>query len=318
MDDVGRLIQHAGARDPVDTARMENARTRVAAHWEAVVEERRSGKRVTRFRLLGIAASIIAVVGVSFALFQSTYMTQVTMMAQIDKIVGGVVVAGRPAIIGSEIGEDTLIETGADGLIALKLAGGQSLRIDKSSQLVVHAPNRLSLQSGGVYIDTFGAAESLPILVSTPMGTAQDVGTQFQVRFVDSVLVIGVRDGLVEVAPDGQQNLSVNKGRYVELGPAGEKKDGQLERDDPSWVWVESITPEFDIEGASLKDYLAWYANERGFSLKWANGSEDKAASTTLSGPITGASLSEGFEYVRRIAPFEWSIHGEELWIELL
>ena len=319
MDDVGRLIHHAGAREDVAADRMENARKNVATHWESVVEDRKINKRAARYRYVAIAASIVAVVGLSFVFLQSTNAPPVPHLAQVERVLGDVVVAGRRATTGTEIGEGTVIETGSAGRIAIRLAGGQSLRLDQDSRLVVHAPDRVTLDTGGVYIDTADASGLVPVLVSTPLGTAWDVGTQFQVRFTNSLLIVSVRDGLVEVAPHGQDSLSVNRGRYLELGQFGQTKEREIEFDDSSWDWVETVVPAFDIEGASLRDFLMWYANERGVSLFWDDrASETKAANAMLTGSVSGATLNEGLEIVRRIAPFEYRIEGEELWVKVI
>lgn len=318
MDDVGRLIQHAGAREDVAADRMENAHNNVAAHWESVVEDRQINKRAARHRYVAIAASIVAVVGLSIVFLQSTNAPPVPHLAQVERVLGDVVVAGLRATTHSEIGAGTVIETDSASRIAIRLAGGQSLRLDEDSRLVVHAPDRVTLDAGGVYIDTANAGGLLPVLVSTPLGTAWDVGTQFQVRLTNSLLIVGVRDGIVEVTPQGQASLSVNKGRYLELGQFGQKKERDIELDDSSWDWVETVVPEFVIEGTSLKDFLVWYANERGVSLLWDDrASETKAANAMLTGSVSGATLGEGLEIVRRIAPFEYRIDGEELWVKV-
>lgn len=318
MDDVGRLIRHAGAREAIDAERMENARKRVANHWEGVVADQRKVTRTPRLRLVAIAASLVAVVGLASVVLQQNSPIAVTALAHVERTLGSVDIAGQAASGGLEIGEDTLIETGTNGRIAVRMAGGQSLRLDHSSTLVVHSPSRVSLQSGGVYIDTADAGGTLPVLVSTPLGTAQDIGTQFQVRFIDSMLVVGVRDGLVEVDAQGQDRLSVDKGRYVELGQAGQKSEREISFDDPSWDWVETVAPDFEIEGATLESYLDWYANERGMTLNWEdNSSESKAANAKLTGSIAGATLDEGLAIVQRIAPFQYRVDGEALWVKV-
>lgn len=318
MDDVGRLIHNAGARESVDADRMERARERVAAHWENVVSERKAATAAGRLRLFAIAASVVAVIGLSMFALQTSYLPQSADIARIDRILGEVSVAELAALSGGAIEEETVIETGANGRIALRMAGGQSLRIDTSSRLVVHTSNHISLDQGAVYIDTEFASNPSPILVSTPMGTAQDVGTQFQVRLAGSMLLVGVRDGLVEVAPQGQQNVSVNKGRFLELALSGDQAEGAIKSDDPRWDWVETIAPEFDIEGATLKQFLAWYANEQGLDLNWQDDvSEEKAEQVVLSGSIDGANLDESLIIVRQIAPFEHRVDGDSIWVKV-
>ena len=318
MDEVGRLIRHAGARQTIDSERMEQARVRVATHWEDVVAGQKAGRRPPRLRLVAIAASVVAVVGLATVILQSGTPTPIPSLAHAERVLGEVSVAGQEAGTGAAIVADSVIETGDSGRIAIRMSGGQSLRLDHGSSLVVHTPNRVSLQAGAVYIDTADAASSLPVLVATPMGTARDIGTQFQVRLAGSMLIVGVRDGLVEVTPEGQDKVAVNKGRYFELASSGQAAEREISFDDPSWDWVETVAPMFDIEGASLNDYLRWYANERGMTLNWEDStSESKAANAVLTGSIEGATLDEGLEIVQRIAPFEYRVDGESLWVKV-
>ena len=318
MDDVGRLVHYAGAREAVDSERMELARARVAAHWDNVVAERRRGRMIARQRLLAVAASLVAAVGATFVYVQLTGTPAGIALAMVDRVIGNVAIANEPAAHDAAIEKDTLIETGNDGRIALRLAGGQSLRIDTESRLVVHSGNHVSLQQGGVYIDTEGAIDVLPVLVTTPLGTARDVGTQFQVRLSAAVLSVGVRDGMVQVATEDQQSLAVNKGRYLELASSGVKTERQVDSDDPSWDWIETIAPEFAIEGATLRQYLEWFSNERGIELNWEDGlSEQNADKIVLSGSISGETLNGGLEIVRQIAPFEYRIDGDSMWVKV-
>lgn len=318
MDDVGRLIHHVGAREAVPEERLGRARLHVRAHWEQVVAENRAAKAPSRFGMLAIAASVVVALGASFVLWNLIDTPQVVSAANVDRILGDVLIADQAATRDAEITADTLIETGRESRIALRMAGGQSLRIDTASQVVVHSPNHVSLATGAIYIDTALAASVEPILVSTPMGTAQDVGTQFQVRLTGTSLVVGVRDGMVEVAQPGQQSLAVNEGRYVELDMNGERIESLLQSDDPSWSWIETVAPEFKINGATLQQYLEWFARERGVTLVWANAeSEAKAENTTLSGSIAGISLEEGLLAVKRIAPFEYRFEGESIWVKV-
>ena len=318
MDDIGRLIQFAGARDTIDVERLEKARRRVGAHWEQVVAEQRHGGVRAQFRYVAAAASIVVAVGASFLLWRAVDVGPAIASASIDRVLGEVTVANEVATKGDVVGEDALIATGPNSRIALRMAGGQSLRVDTSSQLLVHSSNHVSLQSGGVYIDTDIASSSLPIMVSTPFGVARDVGTQFQVRLAESVLIVGVRDGVVEVAQAGQRSLSVNKDRFVELDMNGKKAERILSADDPSWDWVETVAPEFDIQGESLHRYLTWYAGQRGVELVWADdASEAKAERIELAGSIANTTLHESLLIVQKIAPFEFRIEGDTLWVRV-
>ena len=318
IDDIGRLIHHVGARETVPAERMERARHNVRSHWQQLVDEHKETRDRAYFSGRAIAASIVLVVGIALVLWGLTYTNSTVSVASVDRVLGEVSVAAVQPVPGGEIERDTVIETGVDSRIALRMSGGQSLRIDTSSQVVVHSPSHVSLTSGALYIDTLPAPGSDPIRVSTPMGTARDIGTQFQVRLTATALVVGVRDGVVEIEQTGVQNLSVGEGRYVELNVHGESAEFLLQENDPNWQWVETVMPEFSIKGVTLQQYLDWFARERGLTLRWEDEtSEAKAGAAILSGSIAGMSLEQGLVLVKRIAPFEHRISGGELWIKV-
>jgi ferric-dicitrate binding protein FerR (iron transport regulator) len=318
MDNIGRLIKLAGAREAVPPERFERVRQNVHSHWQQVVAEQRATRRPWRFKNIAVAASFILVAGATLILWNLEYKPAFEPLATVDRVLGLVQIGDEYAGKNSEISADTPIITGANGRIALRLSGGQSLRIDTSSHVIVHSPSHISLEAGAIYIDTAFSEETNPILVSTPLGSAQDIGTQFQVRLTGMALVVGVRQGLVEVSQPGQQNLSVNKGYSLELAANGESGQQPLHADDPDWAWIETVTPEFDIEGASLAEYLQWYASERGVELVWADtASESKANAAILAGSISGSSLDEGLLLVKKIAPFEHRLSTDRLWIKV-
>lgn len=318
IDHVGRLIHYAGAREELGSERMDSARERVATHWEKVVVAHKGDHSGRRLRLTSIAASIVIVAVTSLLVSQMNFSPQSIRAASIERVIGSVSIGSGAAAHGGKIEAGTIIETGSESRIALRMASGKSLRIDTSSRLLVHSSANVSLQAGAVYVDTSGVSDPQPILISTPVGTAQDIGTQFQVRLAGSSLIVGVRDGVVEIAQSDGHSLAVNEGHSVELGAAGRKTERALLINDPSWDWVETVVPVFDIQDTTLERYLVWYAQEKGFSLQWEDTvSESNARAILLSGSIADTSLSEGLQIVRQIAHFDIRIDGDSIWVKV-
>ena len=318
MDDIGRVIKLAGAREAVPAERLERVRQNVRTHWHTEVEKQQMAGRTRRFNIYAIAAGLILVAGATLTLWRIPNAPTTDALASVERVLGVVQIHEELANRNSEVGANALVRTGDDGRIALRMSGGQSLRIDTSSHVILHSPNHVTLKSGAIYIDTALVENPDPILVSTPLGTAQDIGTQFQVRVTGMMMVVGVREGLVEVSQPGQQNQSVNKGNFVELVADGQSAQHALPADHPGWDWIETVTPEFDIEGATLAQYLGWYTRERGLKLAWADAlSESRASTARLSGSIAGNSLDEGLQLVKQVAPFEHRLSGDTLWVEV-
>ncbi len=310
LDDIGRLIRLAGPREAVEPERYATAQAHVRAHWQATLAARRRDRR--RLWQTAIAAGLLVALVVPLATLLTPRPAD-AVLATVERTTGSVVVvsgddtAGAAATVGTALPPGTSIETGPRGGLALRLAGGQSLRLDRSTRLAMHAPDRLSLDVGAVYIDTVPAHRPTPIAVQTALGVARDVGTQFQVRVGPDTLVVGVRDGLVEVTrPDGAA-AAVDDGQFFTIAADGDTRRQAVPGDDERWNWVHELAPPFDIDGATLAAFLEWYAGERGLELKWTDArSASRARATVLSGSIEGMSLDEAIDVVRRIAEFDY------------
>ncbi len=318
MDAVGQLVRHAGARVPVEKNRSERVYENVRRHWQEEVIERGDKRSRRPFRSVAMAAGAALLIGTVFMFTKVMIIPKLEPLAHVERVVGELSLAGQSIGAGGVIFEETPILTGADNRMALRMGGGQSLRVNHSTNLIIHSARHLTLNSGAIYIDTAYAADSRPILVTTPVGSAQDIGTQFQVRVTRMNMVVGVRKGTVEISHAGQDGLSVEKGYVVEVDEQGENVTASQAPNDLDWDWVETVVPDFDIQDRTLEAYLEWYANERGLEISWAdNVSEQRARTTKLTGSIKGRNLDQGFELVRQIAPFEYRLSTDKIWLRI-
>lgn len=318
IDGVGRLISYAGAREGVPTETMNNARDRVAAHWKGVVAKKRDQSRRGVPLWFAVAASVTVTAGLAFLLTQFDSPEKSVVVASVDSILGDVYIEDVAIRPGDTIQEGSRIETGVGGRVSLRMANGQSLRIDRSSEMHVHSPDHVSLQSGALYVDSDGTPDYLPILVSTSIATVQDIGTQFQVRIVGSTLVVGVREGSVAIEQPGRSDLSITQGLYVELGQNARGPERQLRSDDPIWAWVEAFEPDAVAQKRTLDLFLVRYANEKGLKLQWVDSiSQARAQAIELSGSVDGATIDESLEIVHGIAEFEITTEGESLRVKI-
>lgn len=317
LDDVGRLIRFAGARESVSPERIERMRRNVHAHWQDVVRDQRRGRLGSGTWRFALAASLLLALGVSLVLPLMFESPAPLNMASVERVLGETSVAGRQTQVGAIIQPGQVIETAADGRIAVRLLGGQSLRLDHSTRLVAHTANHLALEAGAVYIDTVGPGLE-PVLVATAFGDAQDIGTQFQVRLAPGLLVVGVREGRVEVSRAQQSLPVVDSGTFLELSAAGNGNRRAVSGDDPDWRWVETVAPEFEINGATLTEFLLWYTRERGIELRWAdNASKSAADRATLIGSIKGLTLDQALDTVSRISSFEYRLEQNAMWVSV-
>ena len=308
MDDVGKLIRHAGPRASIDADRFAKAHARVQAHWETVVADQRKSRPAGFDPGIAVAASIILAIAAGFLASRYIQDAPSPDALVVNRVVGEVLVDDRVIAAGESIPVEGVITTASDSRVALQLTDGQSLRIDQDTQLVVIAESRFRLERGTAYFDSGRSTDASPVYVDTPYGVATDIGTQFQVRLLANTVEVGVREGLVALSRQGQEALTVDRGQILEVADDGGAEFRDIE-DDGMWDWVNSIAPEIDTNGMTLSDYLEWYAREKGYEIQWVDTeSRNNAMGIRLSVSIQGLTLGEGLALVQAMAPFDYEI----------
>jgi ferric-dicitrate binding protein FerR (iron transport regulator) len=314
QDDVGRLIRDAGARELVSAERFEKARARVGDHWHSVVAAERRLHRRSTLPYVAAAASVIVALAIALLNWNPASPPGTVAIATVNRVTGDVLVDGAAVSRGLSIAENSVLQSGGNGRIALELSSGQSLLMDAATRLVAGADNRFVLEQGAVYVASGFDSRTEPVTVVTHLGIASEVGTQFQVRVSQDRLLVGVREGLVELQRSSAPTVGIEFGRVFELTSGGVTQERDLAAEEDLWEWTESIAPNFDIDGATLHDYLMWYARERGVSVEWHDqASRARSRQTYLSGSIEQLSLEQGLQAVLRIAPFDYELTGKQL-----
>jgi ferric-dicitrate binding protein FerR (iron transport regulator) len=319
--DLERLLKSVGPRE-LPPAEVERAvRERLHDDWQAMLRENR--QRRNRRGAFALAASLVAATfGLWIASTQSAGPPAAvgTLAVAVGEVRersgwlsgwrvmgdGDVVVAGRT------------LETGTDGRAAIALPGGMSLRVDRDTRIALVDSSRLRLERGTLYLDSgSGQARTAQLRVETPTGTVRHVGTQYELRLLDSGVQLRVREGRVEFrSPTG----------LVEHGQSGEQlvifRDGRVQRGEapragPSWDWIADATPELDLEGMSLTRFLAWAGRELGFAVTFAPAiSEAELASVIVHGSTSGLTPAEALRAVFATTSFEATIVGDRIVVD--
>lgn len=277
---VERLLSLAGPRGQVAGARTERVRANVRSAWQRRARHRAARRRATFITTLTAAAALLF-------LFARTPVTErraavageaVALVEQIDGDPGAIR-SGQRVRIGEQI------ETGDRQRAALRFADGTSVRIDTRSRLSVIAAAVIELTAGAVYVDT--GRESGRFEIRTPVATARDLGTQFEVRLIDAQLRLRVRTGAVELR-GGTQSVSARPGTEVLWSTAG-VVSRPVAVHGADWAWTSRLAPRVDMEGRSLAIYLERTAREQGWTIEYRDAAVERdAARTILHGSVEG------------------------------
>jgi hypothetical protein len=288
-------LADAGPEIPPDGAARVRAALRPA--WRAAVRARRRRVAWT----VGLAAAAVVLVAVALGLRRPPPRpAPVQTVARLAAARGILELRGptaSPAWIGpGEVGRAVVagawLRTGPASRAALRLAGGQSLRLDRSTSVRLVTAETIELAGGAVYLDS-GAATTGGVEVRTALGVTREIGTQFEVRLGRGSLTVRAREGEVTVSGAGGA-LRLEAGVSVTVAADGARLFGHVEPDGPEWGWAREIAPAFAVEGRSVAEFLGWVGRETGLTVSFADAASARFAEVTvLHGTIAGLDPAE-------------------------
>jgi ferric-dicitrate binding protein FerR (iron transport regulator) len=288
QDPLARLIRAAGRRELPPAEAYERALNAATRAWQRKVRHRR------RRTVLAFAAGIAALVVGFGAAMRSRESPPLSLepVASVVRVIGSVRARSADARDWSFVGEHsgllppgTVVQAGTGSSAALQLQR-VSLRLASNAEVVLDSPSRLRLVRGTVYLDTGMTGTTGQIAVVTPAGTVTDVGTQFEVHYLDSRYRVRVREGEVLLRREDGLRRGV-AGQQISIDASGDVSIASIRPDDPAWAWVQALATAPDIDRQPLTALLAWVSRETGAPIRYATPAvEHKAATTILHGSI--------------------------------
>ena len=293
-DELARLLRTAGPRLGVPVDRSARVRQTVYQAWQADVRRRIARRRITiGIALLSAAATVALVVRVALPARDSVPARDVTV-ATVERVEGAVQAFPEGSSRGAmarTLGPDAAVHagewvaTGTSARTALRLSNGASVRLDTDSRARLLSAMVIELIEGGLYADT--GWESTGLEVRTPLGTARDIGTQFEVRLRDTSIRVRVRAGVVELLR-GDRSMSAHPGTELTV-TGGNAVSERISPFGPEWDWVASLAPPFEIDGRPLAAFLEAISREHGWTVRYADaGLAGEAADIILHGSVRG------------------------------
>ena len=247
--------------------------------------------------LLAAAAAVLVGLGTWWMLRPSVVVSTV-VVGEVERVVGEVVSGAsssqtsfQTVVAGDDVSTGRRFETRGDSSrLGFRLTSGTSVRLDAETAVEWHQADSVELLRGAIYVDSDDPLAP-PLEIATTFGTVREIGTQFVVRVDETRLVVGVRDGRVEISPagethDGGVRREIGSGERLVLG-SGEIVVESMSSTDEDWVWVESVAPSFDPAGRSVADFLDWYERQTGEQIRYADsGLGEKVAATPSGGGL--------------------------------
>lgn len=325
---IARLLRSAG-RGPTAS---DDARARiyaaVRAEWKRnatpanerprhrSVNSTAAGWMLWFTRALPVAAAVAAV-AFGLRLLETPSVSGGVDVASLSKTAGVVTLladgntASATLAAPSTVHAGDVIRTAADGGASLTLTNGVMLRIDADSELLFAADDRIELRRGTAYIDADPDLQTAAaLLLETPFGTVNHIGTQYETRVGANNLRIRIREGTVRLLAETESGNTLDAS-----GAAGEQLltiagDDTLRRSTvaltgPDWAWVEALASAPAGDEHSLTTLLEWVARETGRELQFADGSVAASADAATIVGAAGLTPDETLDVIARSTGFD-------------
>ena len=266
-DDIRRLLEVSGPREEPPT----DVRDRVYAAMHRAWRELPSATtRRTRTVWYAVAAGVAAAATVAWYV-QTLEPNGSRVLGEIVHVVGEHAVEDNGARATPHLAEGASVLTSPDGRVLVRLDARTFVRLDGRTRLTLHGNRRLVLREGRVFTDSTGSG----VVLETPAGVrVSDVGTQFDVAVDGDRVTVGVREGRVNLATGGAVVSAAARdgvGEVVTLEGRELASRKPVPTTHPRWNWIHDSMPAFDLEAASVHDFLVWATREAGLELAFAN-----------------------------------------------
>jgi ferric-dicitrate binding protein FerR (iron transport regulator) len=317
--DLERVLKSVGLREKPPADVEHAVREHLRAEWRSVVADR--GRRSRQRTYFALAASLVAA-AVAVAALVPRLAEPGDAVATLALATGDVRVSSswldkwHGVAGGQPLLEGQTLETGTTGRGALALPGGISARVDHGSRLVVAAADRLVLERGALYVDS-GSAPTAPLDVITSTGTVRHVGTQYEVRLLESSVMVSVRDGMIEWRSSGGGVERSGSGEQLTISDDGRVERSSVPAYGAAWDWTLEAAPTIDIEGLPLAQFLAWAARETGRELSFVSPQvEAEVAGIVVHGSIAGLTPAEALDAVLATTSVHVDASGRNLVVD--
>jgi ferric-dicitrate binding protein FerR (iron transport regulator) len=310
---IAEILQRVGPRGKPSAAVTAAIKANVKDVWQEEVIA--AAKLQKRRRRMAIAASVAVVAGAGYFFNPEP---AVVSVAAANQVIGNVEYKAAdgqpwtPLTTSTELIANAEVRASDGSYAAFTLGNGMNLRIDQGTQLAMTSQTEVFLHTGGIYAES---EDESSIVVTTPFGAARDIGTEFEVRVQPNQWRVQVREGLVAVETVAVESAAVDHQNSQQIAKAGERlviaQDQTTQRQsvsasDQSWQWTHRVHEPFNLEGASLSQYLSWWSDETGRSIAFSNDGDKAAASSTiLHGSLGNVSVNDSLAVVLSTTRFE-------------
>lgn len=267
-DDVRRLFESMESLPAPPSEVRDRVRDAVHDAWTDLPSARLGGRSVAVY---GVVAGVVAAAVAAWLVWMPGPAEPSAVAGELAYATGGHVVAGNAELDTPLLAVGATVETTGSGRVLIRLKDGALLRLDAGTRLTLHAPTEIGLAEGRLFADSTGTG----VGVATASGVrVEPVGTQFEVAVDEARVEVTVREGTVDLRVAGRTIRSEARGGMGEAlsleGPNVVSRE-RVSTTEARWDWIHASMPAFELEGATVFEFLTWAAAEAGLGLEFAD-----------------------------------------------
>jgi len=306
---VRAALEQGLQSQPLDEAGL--ARIRASVRAEFIAQYGNGARRKRTRQIMSMAAALAGIVILAAVLLYPRRDGE--SIGVLARTVNGELEVQRGLLFSHSVSAGEGIFAGrrytSAGSSLITLVKGGGLRLAAGSVVKAIDARDVRLDSGRVFLDFPEGAP--PFVLHTSAGTIEHIGTQFEVEANAAGIRIRVREGIVRMrTTTGTQDTSA--GTEVLFSRAGRIVSRKVATYGPDWAWVETVVPEFEIEGQPVARFLEWVARETGRHIQFADdGARDTAMRTRLHGSIQGLAPLEALGRVLSTTSLQFEVHDD-------
>jgi ferric-dicitrate binding protein FerR (iron transport regulator) len=210
--------------------------------------------------------------------------------------------------VGAEVPSLEGISSAGTSLIAL--AHGGLLRVAPGASFEGAGADEVVLKSGHLFLDFPDGSGRL--VLRTPAGAFEHIGTQFEAAVEGDRTRIRVREGVVRMNGGAAAPQEIKAGTEVVVSEGGAVERWTVPTYGPDWAWVDATAPEFEIDNRALSDFLGWVARQTGRKVQFADAhAREVAGHTLLHGSVRGLAPLAALEQVLSTTSLRCEVHGD-------
>ncbi|VUD41699.1 hypothetical protein TDB9533_00542 [Thalassocella blandensis] len=168
----------------------------------------------------------------------------------------------------SRIHSGDTLTAGSSTLLSVTLQDGTLITFAPDTALQFTGVSTMNLMTGRIFVDSPG--QNTSVVIGTPWGSIQDIGTQFEITVDTNELTVAMREGKVKMDLGHSIEYAAyenGKGDLIRINKANQMRKEEISSTDTHWSWTIPAIKALNLENITAYDLLNWVSRTTGRNI---------------------------------------------------